>query len=53
MLVGVAINGACTWLCGKWAINCFKVRATNIGWLCLVGSSYNLALVMKYVTEAV
>lgn len=53
MLVGIMINGACMWLCGKWAINCFRHRHDGIGWMCLFGSAYNFALILKYLDEVV
>lgn len=52
MWVGVLINLICTYYCGKWAVLNFKHRANFAGWMCLIASSYNLALVLKYLAEA-
>lgn len=51
MIIGVLINGLCMVLLGKWAIRAFKARLALFGWLMLFASSWNLALVMKYVTD--
>lgn len=53
MLVGILVAGVCTWACGKYAINCFLHKHDGAGWVCLFGSSFNFALVLKYMSEVV
>jgi len=51
MIIGLFINGGCTALLGKWAITAFKNRTPAFGWICVVGSAWNLALVMLFVSN--
>jgi hypothetical protein len=51
MTIGLLINGGLTYYCGSQAIHLFRARLNISGWICVVCSSWNLALVMKYVSD--
>lgn len=49
MAIGLLINGSLIGLCGYISVRDFNAGCTRLGWMNLFASSWNLALVLKYI----